>query len=148
MLLNVKMMLCVQFVCMPNRLDCLLKLKERATKPLQIIHLNLCGPIDPETYDGKRFSYIHYTHFCMVYLLANKSKVEKYSKQYLNEVEFHFDQKICKVRSNGSEYCSENLEEWYKMKGIIMNYTVLYSPQLNVKAERINLISYSYGKGH
>lgn len=57
--------------------------RERATRSLQIIHTDVCGPIDPGTYDGKRYFLTcidDFTHFCVVYLLQYKSEVEDFLK--------------------------------------------------------------------
>jgi len=82
--------------------------RERATRPLQLIHTDLCGPIDPATYDNKRYFLTFlddYTHFVHVYLLKHKSEVEVHVKQYVNEVEAKFNLKVHKLRSdNGGEY--------------------------------------------
>lgn len=116
--------------------------RERATKPLQIIHSDVCGPIDPPTYDGKKYFLTcvdDYTHFTKVYLLASKSEVFEFIKEYVNEAESHFNLRAVKLRcDNGGEYKSSGLQQWCKMKGIVLDYTVPYSPQLNGTAERLN----------
>ncbi|UYV82416.1 K02A2.6-like [Cordylochernes scorpioides] len=47
----------------------------RATRPLEIGHTDLCGPIEPLTQNNKKYIMTFlddYTHFCYVYLLSNK----------------------------------------------------------------------------
>lgn len=39
---------------------------------------------------------------------------------------------------NGGEYTSLNMKNWCRNRGIIVDYTVPYTPQLNGKAERLN----------
>ena len=51
--------------------------RKRATRPLQIIHTDVCGPIEPLTPDKKRYfiSFIDdYSNFCEVYLMLGKLK--------------------------------------------------------------------------
>lgn len=50
--------------------------RTKATRPLEIIHTDLCGPIDPETWDGKKYILTvsdDYTHFAVIYLLKHKN---------------------------------------------------------------------------
>jgi hypothetical protein len=54
------------------------KKRDRAKRPLQIIHSDVCGPTDPETYDNKRYflnCIDDYTQFCKVYLIKHKPEV-------------------------------------------------------------------------
>lgn len=51
----------------------------RASRPLQIIHSDVCGPNDPcwSTWDNKRYmlTLMHdYTHYIVVQLLTNKNE--------------------------------------------------------------------------
>jgi transposase InsO family protein len=39
---------------------------------------------------------------------------------------------------NGGEYKNNALREWCKNKGIVIEFTAPYSPQLNGTAERLN----------
>lgn len=59
--------------------------KGRTKRPLKL-HTDLCGPIDPSTWDDKRDMLTmidDYTYFTMVYLIKNKSKVAKTLKEYV-----------------------------------------------------------------
>ncbi|UYV63174.1 K02A2.6-like, partial [Cordylochernes scorpioides] len=116
--------------------------RSRATRPLEIVHTDLCGPIEPLTHDNKKYIMTFlddYTHFCYVYLLSNKYEAKEYIKEYVNEVERFLNAKVSKLRcDNGSEYANTQVKEWCKMKGIILDFTIPYTPQLNGKAERLN----------
>jgi hypothetical protein len=116
--------------------------RERASRPLQIIHTDVMGPISPKTWDG--YSYVltlldDYTHFTKIYLMKYKSETFNNIKHFANEVENMHNLKISKIRcDNGGEYKNNNFQSWCREKGIIIDYTVPYSPQLNGKAERLN----------
>jgi hypothetical protein len=74
-----------------------------------------------------------------VYLLSSKSEVTKYLKEFVSQAESRFDRKLNKLRcDNGGEYRVGQLKEWCKNKGITLDYTVPYTPQLNGKAEKLN----------
>lgn len=117
-------------------------IRTQATKPLQIVHSDVCGPIDTQTWDGRKYFVTFlddYTHYSRVYLLKNKYEVSECLKHYVQWTERHFSEKVEIIRcDNGGEYCSNQLVDWCKNKGITLDYTVPYTPQLNGKAERLN----------
>lgn len=116
--------------------------RERASRPLQIIHTDVCGPIDPITWEGKRYILTvldDYTHFCKVYLMKNKNEVAQNLKEYILEAEASKNIRTSKIRcDNGGEYIQKEFRTWCKNRGIILDYSIIHSPQLNGKAERLN----------
>lgn len=116
--------------------------RTRADRPLQIIHVDLCGPIDPLTWNGKKYILTvldDYSHFTMVYLLENKSEAVETLKDCIHEIEAQKNICVSKIRcDNGGEFANEKMKSWCKKKGIILDFTVSYTPQLNGKAERLN----------
>jgi transposase InsO family protein len=118
------------------------KKRDRAKRPFQIIHSDVYGPTDPETYDNKRYFLTcinDYTHFCKVYLLKHKSEVADCLKKYGNEAESHFNVRASSIRcDNGGEYKTNYLTQWCQKKGIVLEYTVPCSPQLNGTSECMN----------
>jgi len=116
--------------------------RDRATKPLHIIHTDIVGPVEPLTYDNKKYVLTvvdDYTHFCKVYLLKSKSEAFQNLKEYVNEAEAFFNMKAAKLRlDNGGEFISMEMKQWCKNKGIVLDYTVPHTPQLNGTAERMN----------
>lgn len=114
----------------------------RATKPLQIIHTDVCGPITPKTWDNKRYILTfldNFTHFTVVYLLETKAQVYNFFQSYEAMVTSKFSHKIMKLRcDNGGEYSSNLIKNFCEQKGILLEYTAAYSPQMNGHAERLN----------
>jgi len=117
--------------------------RTRAIRPLQIIHTDLCGPIDPITWDRKKYFLTFlddYTHYTIVYLLENKSEVQDI-KEYVHRVEAHWNTRVLKIRcDNGKEYMNKNVLTWCKQREIIIDNTTSHIPQLNGKAERNRII--------
>lgn len=116
--------------------------RTRAERPLELIHTDLCGPMEIPTWDDKKYILTlldDYTHLAFIYLLKNRYKVPETIKEYTERVEAKWNLKLAKLRcDNRREYVNKNLQEWCKRKGINMDCTVPYTPQLNGKAERLN----------
>jgi len=116
--------------------------RTRATKPLQIIHTNVCGPITPKTWDNKRYIltfFDDFRHFTVVYLLETKAQVYEFFQSYEAMVTSKFSHKIMKLRcDNRGEYSSNLIKNFCEQKGILLEYTTAYTPQMNGQAERLN----------
>lgn len=116
--------------------------RRRAKRCLELIHTDVCGPIEPATWDGKRYFVTFlddFTNFVTIYLIKNKFEVPGLVKSYVQQMENKFSQRVAKIRcDNGREYANENLQNWCNEKGIEIDYTIPYTPQLNGKAERLN----------
>lgn len=115
---------------------------KRLSRPLELIHSDLCGPITPSTYDNKRYFLTlidDFTHFTIIYLLSNKSDVTKYVMEYEAKVTAKFNSKIHRFRcDNGGEYVSTHFKNFCIKQGISLEYTTPYTPELNGVAERMN----------
>lgn len=94
----------------------------RATRPLELIHSDLIGPVSPVSYDNKRYvlTFIDdFTHFTCVYFLETKSEVTKYFKIFEAMSTAHFNLKISRFRcDNGREYISNELKAFCEDLGI------------------------------
>lgn len=116
--------------------------ERKANRILEMVSTDICGPISPTTYDGKSYfiSFIdHFSHFCVIFLLSNKSEALSKFKNYVSMVEAKFNLKIEKLRcDNGGEYTSHAFKDFCREKGIRIQYTVAYNPEQNGVAERFN----------
>ena len=116
--------------------------RRRATRPLQLIHSDLTGPISPISYDSKKYVLCFiddFTHFTASYVLESKTEVLKFFKIYEAMATTHFNTKISRFRcDNGGEYISRETKEFFESKGIQFEFTIRYTPQQNGVAERMN----------
>ena len=121
--------------------------KTRTSKPLELIHSDICGPFQIETPGKKRYfiTFIDdYSRYTMVYLLQNKSQALDKFKEFVNVVSNQIgnnseNRSVKILRSdNGGEYLSKLFDTYCKSKGIIHQLTAPYSPQQNGVAERMN----------
>ena len=124
----------------------------RARKPLEIIHSDVCGPMQINSIGGSRYilSFIDdFSRYAMVYFLKSKSEVIEKFKQYVQLVENSVSKKgiqnlfiwnsVKAMRSdNGGEYSSTEFKEFCAAKGISRQFTNPYSPEQNGVAERFN----------
>lgn len=105
----------------------------RASRPLQLVHSDLCRPISPESYDRRRYMMTFvddYTHFTVVYLLQSKSEAFKYFKIYEAMSTAHFNTRLSRFRcDNGREYISTEMKNYFEEKGIQFEFTMRYTPQ-------------------
>ncbi|KAK3918353.1 E3 SUMO-protein ligase ZBED1 [Frankliniella fusca] len=109
--------------------------RRRATRPLEIINCDLCGKVSPPTYNNKEYFMVcidDYTHFEKAYLLEHKDEAEGFLQDYIQEAEAHFDKKVSVLRcDNGGEFKSGIFRNWWRKKGIEIDYTIPNSSPLN-----------------
>lgn len=102
----------------------------------------VCGPMRSTTFSGKRYFDTftdEYSHFTIVFLLRNKSEADDKFAPY---IAFSGTQtgKVVKAICccNAGKYTSGKTTKFCKRRGIEQKFTLLYTPQVNRAAERIN----------
>lgn len=114
----------------------------RAKKVLELIHSDICGPLEVKSVGGARYflTFVDdYTRKVFIYLLKNKSEVFSKFKEFKAFVENQLESKIKKLRTdNGREYLSNEFVEYMQNCGIIHETSNPYTPQQNGLAERMN----------
>ena len=115
----------------------------RASRAGQIIHSDVCGPIKPVSVGGARYivSFIDdFTRYSECYPVRYKSQVlEKFKLFCATSVTQTGLPILTLVSDNGGEYSNRDFSEFCASKGVIQNFTVPHSPELNGVAERWNL---------
>jgi len=115
----------------------------RATQPLELIHSDLCGPIDPTSFGGAMYFILFIddcTRYTYIYPLKRKtssSVLEKF-QEYKAEVEKQLDRNIKRLRTDGGGEYENWMGNYLKETGIIHETTAPYSPDQNGVAERAN----------
>lgn len=114
----------------------------QAAAPLDLIHSDLCGPMEEVSLGGARYFLTlidDHTRKVFVYFLAQKSEVLAHFKEFKAFVEVQLERKIKAIRSdNGTEYCNKEFEKLCRSNGIVHQKSVAYTPQQNGVAERMN----------
>lgn len=114
--------------------------RTKATRLLEIIHTGVCGPINQATWGHQKIFCDIYKWFYkwLFYLLDGKFEVP-IIKEYVAGVEVKWNMKLYALRCDiRDEYLSNNLQNWCKAKGTILDLTITYSLQLKGKGEWIN----------
>ena len=99
----------------------------RSSRKLQLIHSDVCGPID-ESIGGKRYfvSFIDdYSRCCAVYFMSSKAEVFERFKEFEAITTNESGQRIGTLRTdNGGEYVSKEFEAYLTSKGIKHQLTI------------------------
>lgn len=114
----------------------------RAAEPLNLIHSDVCGPMQVSSWGGARYLLTFTddnTRKTFGYLMKNKSEVSTHFITFKNMVEKQTGLHIKILRTdNGTEYCNSNLSNFLTKEGIIHQTTVRFCPEQNGVAERVN----------
>ncbi|KAJ9566346.1 LOW QUALITY PROTEIN: hypothetical protein OSB04_002312 [Centaurea solstitialis] len=112
----------------------------RATRTLELIHGDLCGPISPSTIAGNRYVFVlidDYSRFMWSYLM--KENAITYFKKFKTMVEKETDNSIKVLRTDrGGEFSSREFNNLCDDNGMIRHLTAPYTPQQNGVVERRN----------
>lgn len=114
----------------------------RASCVLEIVHADVCGPMEVKSLGGARYFLIlkdDFSKMAFVYFLHTKEQVFEYFKQFKSMVENQVERKIKILRSdNGGEFCGATFENFLKQAGILHQKSNCYTPEQNGSAERLN----------
>lgn len=114
----------------------------RANALLEIIHTDLCGPMETLSAGGGKYfiTFIDdYSRKVYVYFLKNKLDIKSVFEKFKVEVENELGKKIKILRSdNGKEFCNKELSNFLAASGIKHQTSTPYTPEQNGLAERMN----------
>lgn len=114
----------------------------RADTLLEIIHSDLCGPMETPSAGGAKYfiTFIDdYSRTVYVYFLKNKMDMKSVFERFKNEVENELEKRIKILRTdNGKEYCNKVFLKFLADSGIKHQTSTPYTPEQNGLAERMN----------
>ena len=114
----------------------------RAKEPLELVHLDVCGPLNVQARGGYEYfvTFIEdYSRYEYVYLMQRKSETFGKFKEFLAEAERQLGKSLLCLRSDrGGEYLDTEFKDHLIEHGIVSHLTVPGMPQQNSVAERRN----------
>ena len=114
----------------------------RAKEILEIVHTDVCGPMESTSYGGSRYFVTFIddkTRKMFIYFLKTKDEVFNTFQDFKAFAEKQTGKNIKILRSdNGGEYISRAFDGFLKSQGIRHHTTVAYTPEQNGVAERAN----------
>lgn len=112
------------------------------TKPGEIIHMDLCGPMEQASIGGSKYFFLlkdDFSHYRNVYFLKSKTEVTAILDEYVRKFKTETDAKVRIMRSdNGTEFKSQHIKRVLDRYGIRQQFTTPYNPEQNGSAEREN----------
>lgn len=115
---------------------------KRVCEPGEMIHSDVCGPMQTESLGGARYFLLfkdEATGFRYVYFIKNKSDVFDCFKVFESMLRNQIGHAIKILRvDRGREYLNSNMNSYLASRGIMLETTAPYTPQQNKKAERDN----------
>jgi hypothetical protein len=111
-------------------------------KPLQLVHMDLCGPSRQEgTGKENYFMLIIYDYSRLTWVAFLKEKAESFEKFKVFKalIETQIGKRLKAIRLDwGGEFMSRDFKEFYDEHGIRREYTIPRTPQENGVVERKN----------
>lgn len=115
---------------------------EKSTACGEIIHVDVCGPMEVNTLQGRRYFVLFkddFSHYRFVFFLKNKSEVVEKMGYVINMTEKQFGHPIKAIQTdNGTEFINEETNNLLQKRGIRHRRSVAYTPEQNGCIEREN----------
>jgi transposase InsO family protein len=113
-----------------------------ASRPLQRLHTDLCGPMPVPSMGGSRYFATlldDYSKLSTVLPLKLKSDTPTAIIDTITLLENQSGHRVQRLRcDNGSEYINTTLASFLRSKGIQLETSIRYTPEQNGAAERLN----------
>ncbi|MFS7953253.1 putative RNA-directed DNA polymerase [Helianthus anomalus] len=111
-------------------------------RPLERLRMDLFGPVNVKSITGDYYCLVitdDYSRFSSVSFLKTKDETFDSLMELFKKIENLYQRRIKRIRSdNGTEFKKNNMEEFCDERGILHEFSALYTPQQNGVAERKN----------
>nr|GEY82729.1 retrovirus-related Pol polyprotein from transposon TNT 1-94 [Tanacetum cinerariifolium] len=118
------------------------KSEDTNQEKLNLLHMDLCGPIRVESVNGKKYILVivdDYSRFTWVKFLRSKDETLDFIIKFLKMIQVRLKVPVCCIRTdNGTEFVNQMLRDYYEEVGISHETSVARSPQQNGVIERRN----------
>ncbi|KAL8088888.1 hypothetical protein AgCh_038594 [Apium graveolens] len=118
------------------------KLDSTIEEPLQLLHMDLFGPVNVLSISRKRFCLVivdDFSKFSWTYFLKSKNEASEIIINHIRQVNNHLDFKVRRIRSdNETEFKNSMMRSFYEESGIMHVFSAARTPQKNGVVERKN----------
>ncbi|GJY19683.1 putative ribonuclease H-like domain-containing protein [Tanacetum coccineum] len=125
-----------------HKASCKAKLDRIIRKPLELLHMDLFGPVFVESINKKRYCLVvtdDFSRFSWVFFLATKDETSEILCNLIIGLEKQLNHNVKIIRcDNGTEFKNYAMNEFCAKKGIKREFSVARTPQQNGVAERKN----------
>ena len=112
------------------------------TEPLQLIHMDLFGPVNVMSLSRKRYALVmvdDYSKYTWVLFIQSKDEATQLIIDHIKKIEVEAKLPVRTIRSdNGTEFKNAVLNDFCSEKGISRQYSAPRTPQQNGVVERKN----------
>ena len=113
-----------------------------SAKRLDMLHMDLCGPMRIESINGKKYILVivdDYSRYTWVMFLRSKDEAPGIIITFLKRIQILLRAQIRIVRTdNGTEFVNQELRAYFESVGITHQTSVVRTPQQNGVVERRN----------
>ncbi|KAL8103990.1 hypothetical protein AgCh_028276 [Apium graveolens] len=118
------------------------KLDSTIEEPLQLLHMDLFGPVNVLSISRKRFCLVivdDFPKFSWTYFLKSKDETSEIIINHIRQVNNHPDFKVRRIRSdNGTKFKNSIMRAFCEENGILHQFSAARTPQQNGVVERKN----------
>ena len=112
------------------------------SRPLQLIHMDLFGPISTSSLGGSKYAFVivdYYSRYTWTYFLKHKNEYFRYFTKFCKLVQNEKGFMISSIRSDhGGEFQNHDFQEFCELNGYNHNFSTPRNPQQNGVVERKN----------
>nr|GFA58994.1 hypothetical protein [Tanacetum cinerariifolium] len=118
------------------------KLTPSSKRRLQLLHMDLCGPMRVASINGKIYVFViidDYSRYTWTYFLRSKDETPEVFIDFLRLVQRGLQAQVRVVRTDkGTEFLNQTLHAYFAAKGIHHQTSVARTPEQNGVVERQN----------
>nr|GEX61297.1 retrovirus-related Pol polyprotein from transposon TNT 1-94 [Tanacetum cinerariifolium] len=118
------------------------KITPSSKRRLQLLHMDLCGPIRVASINGKRYVLVivdDYSRYTWTHFFRSKDKIPEVLIDFLRLVQRGLQAQVRIIRTDkGTEFLNQTLHAFFATEGILHQTSVARTPKQNGVVERRN----------
>ncbi|GJU27940.1 integrase, catalytic region, zinc finger, CCHC-type containing protein [Tanacetum coccineum] len=99
---------------------------------LELLHMDLCGPMQVASINGKKYILVimdDYSRYTWVYFLHLKDETLEIIKKFIAQAQLNYKTKVCKIRiDNVTKFKNATLKVHYEKLGIMQQFSTARTP--------------------